>query len=132
MSSIHDSLLTGYVVDGARGTIVLYARPHQGGGAALDVRFSGVVAYHFEGDCLQNIVFDIVEVAPEALLDDGRAFLERNRQHGWPAGWDPATEGPAEFIRRLGCRCFELSASYGMSGWVAAQRMEMLPADDRL
>jgi hypothetical protein len=131
MTVVHDSLLTGYVVDGASRSIILYARPNQGDGAALDVKFTGVVAYHFEGDCLQNIVFDLVEVTPEEIVGDGSTFLERNRQHGWPRGWDSKVEGAAQFLRRQGCRCFELSASYGMNGWVAAERMEMLPAEER-
>jgi hypothetical protein len=120
MTAIHDSLLTGYVVDGAGRSIILYARPHGGGGAALDVKFTGVVAYHFEGDCLQNIVFDVVEVTPEDIVGDGRTLVERNRQHGWPRGWASAAEGAAQFLRRQGCRCFEISASYDMNGWVAA------------
>jgi hypothetical protein len=130
MSSLHDSLLTGYTVDGAVRTIVLRTEPHQGDGTAAEVKFSGVVAYHFEGDCLQNIIFDITEVPAESIVGDGRAVEERARQFGWPRGWEPGREDLAQFLRRQGCRCFELSSSYGMSGWIAAREMDVLRAGE--
>ena len=85
MPSIHDSLLTGYVVDGKGRSITLHTEPHAGGGEAfIDVIFRGVVAYHFEHDCLENIVFGIEEVSADAIVGDGVAFAERNR-YGWRA-----------------------------------------------
>src|SRR5262245_23007547 len=114
MPSLHDSLLTGYKVDGGARTIALYIEPHQGVGVAATVKFSGVVAYHFEGDCLQNIIFDVTEVPIATVVGDGEEFAERLRWCGWPAGWDPRRESAEQFFRRVGCRCFELSSSYGM------------------
>jgi hypothetical protein len=127
MDFIHDSLLTGYNVDGTNRTIVLRTEPHQGGGSALiDVIFNGVVAYHFEGDCFGNIVFDIEEVSPASIISDGKAFEERNRAHGWPPGWNPEKEGAQEFFSRVGCRLYEIHCSYGMYGWIAAKEMQQL------
>src|SRR5689334_14227652 len=56
---------------------------------------------------------------------------ERNRQNGWPSEWESAAASAAQFLHRRGCRCFELNAAYGMNGWVAADRMEMLAAEER-
>ncbi|MDO8677367.1 MAG: hypothetical protein Q7R30_02230 [Acidobacteriota bacterium] len=83
-------------------------------------------AYHFEGDCLQNTVFDITEVSPDLIVGDGAAFTERHRQHGWPAGWDPRNETPQQFFGRLGTKLFELGSSHSMTGWVAAASMEQV------
>ena len=127
MSALHDSLLTGYTVDGVERTIVLRTEPHQGAGIAAQVRFVGVAAYHFEGDCLENIIFDITEVPAESVLADGDAVTHRSNQCGWPRGWNPGRERLEQFLRDRGCRCFELSSSYGMRGWVAASHMEILP-----
>lgn len=125
MPSIHDSLLTGYVVDGKTGSITLHTEPHQGGGELfIDVVFRGVVAYHFEGDCLQNIVFGIDQVSPPQVIGDGSAFAERHRKYGWPRDWDPKVETAEEFLSRPGVKIFELHCSYGSAGWVAAQSME--------
>jgi len=123
--SIHDSLLTGYAVDGRSQTIVLHTEPHRGGGEAfVDVVFRGVVAYDFEGDCHLNIVFGIREVAPRDVVADGAAFEALGRQYGWPRGWDPRAETPEEFLGRAGTRVFLLECSYGMGGWIAASSMD--------
>jgi hypothetical protein len=125
MPSIHDSLLYAYEVDGDRRTIVLHTRQHPGGGTDyIDVIFRGVQAYHFEGDCLNNIVFSIDEVPASTVIGDGVACYERNRQYGWPNGWDSRRETLEEFFSRCNCRIFEITTSYGMYGFVAAASME--------
>jgi hypothetical protein len=125
MPSIHDSLLIGYEVDGDAQTIVLHTRPHQGGGEGyIDITFRGVVAYHFEGDCLGNIVLEIKEVPASAIIGDGVAFEGRHRMFGWPSDWDSGKESAEDFFTRHQCRLFELTCSYGMNGWVAANTME--------
>jgi hypothetical protein len=131
MASIHDSLLTGYTVDGDEKTLVLHTRPHQGGGVAyIDVVFRGVVAYHFEADCLGNIVFGIEEVDANSIIGDSLIFSERAREYGWPPGWDERRETAEEFFIRQHCRFFELTCSYGMYGWVAATCMEQEVRDE--
>jgi hypothetical protein len=125
MPRIHDSLLTGCAVDGSGRTLVLHTEPHQGGGEVpIDVVFRGVVAYHFEGDCLENIVFGIEEVPPAKIIGDGRVFAERLRLYGWPRGWDSRKETAEEFFRRTGAKIYELHCSLGMHGWIAAKSLE--------
>jgi hypothetical protein len=125
MPSIHDSLLTGYVVDGTRRSITLHTEPHAGGGEAfIDVVFRGVVAYDFEGDCFQNIVFGIDEVPVESIIGDGELFVERFRQCAWPRDWNPNVESIGQFFERVGAKLFELHSSYGIAGWIAASSME--------
>jgi hypothetical protein len=123
--SIHDSLLTGYSVDGNEKSIVLHTEPRDGGGDAfIDILFRDVVAYHFEADCLQNIVFEINEVSADQIVADGTEFAERHRKCGWPSGWNPQTESAADFLTRNGRKVFLLHSSYGMEGWVAAMSIE--------
>src|SRR5688572_33245196 len=125
MQTIHDSLLTGYSVDGTNRTICLHTEPHQGGGSAvIDVIFKGVAAYHFEADCLGNIVFGVEEVSAASIIDT--TFLERARHFGWPPGWNPQKETAEEFFSRVGCRVYEIHCSYGMYGWVAAEEMDQV------
>src|SRR3954471_5256835 len=125
MPSVHDSLLTGYAVDGRGRSVVLHTEPHQGGGPAfVDLVFHGVVAYHFEADCLMNIVFEVSEVPAERVVRDGATFLQRSQRTGWPRDWNPQRESAVEFLSRPGLKVFELSCSYGMTGWIAAEALE--------
>jgi hypothetical protein len=132
MQSIHDSLLTGYAVDGTNRTIVLHTGPHQGGGSALiDVIFNGVAAYHFEGDCFDNIMVDIEEVTAASIVRDGTTFAERKRLYGWPPDWNSEKESAGDFFSRMGSRLYELHCSYGMYGWVAAEKMQKVVLHER-
>lgn len=89
--------------------------------------FVGVVAYHLEGDCLQNIVLEIGEVPAETVVDE-TAAIEIHRKYGWPPGWDPRRERLADLVAREGARVFEVRCSYGMGGWVAARSMDVVAA----
>jgi hypothetical protein len=125
MPSVHDSLLTGYTVDGKIRSIVFHTEPHRGGGdVPIDVVFAGVIAYHIEADCFENIVFDIEEVPASQIVGDGTAFAERHRLHGWPEGWNPDKETAEQFLSRPGISVFALNCSYGATAWVAARTIE--------
>jgi len=122
--SIHDSLLTGYSVDGVSKTMVLHTEPFSGGGDAfVDVIFHGVAAYRFENDLLQNIVFDIEETSAEETEVIARTIEAEEGRWGWPRDWDPRSETVLQCFKRLGVKVFQLGSSYGMTGWVAAQSM---------
>jgi hypothetical protein len=120
--SLHDNHLVGYEVDGEAATVVLHTkRVPAVGDVRVDVVFTGVVAYDFEGDCLVNVVSDIEVLDPEAVPDE--TLVERHQRYGWPSGWDPDRETASAWLRRLGARVFRLHCSYGMGGWVAAESM---------
>jgi hypothetical protein len=122
--SIHDSLLTAYEVDGRARTIVMHTEPHRGGGEAfVDVRFEGVEAYAFENDLLQNIVFDIAEADAAEYASIVSTITGAGGRHGFPREWDSRNETVEQFLARQKLTLFVLSASYGMTGWVAATSM---------
>ena len=126
MAALHDSLITGYSVDGEARELVLRTKPDNGVGGHFDVRFTDVVAYHLEGDCLQNILSEILEVPGETVMRDAEVAA-RNLEYGWPPSWEPGCETLPQFVARAGARVFELTCSYGMGGWVAARTMTVVP-----
>jgi hypothetical protein len=122
--SIHDSLLTGYSVDGSARTITLHTEPHQGGGEAfVDVIFTGVVAYQFEGDAMSNIIFGIEPASPDYEDDIAKVIIEQQRQHGTMPGWNSKSETLREHCAHTGTTLFCIQSSYGLDGWVAAATM---------
>ena len=133
MPSIHDSLLTGYTVHGTNRKIVLRTESHRGGGTALiDVIFGGVVTYHFEGDCLGNIVFDIDEVPTASIIGHIRGagpLVRIGQKVGNPTRRDQTNSFHAwaavctRFIAHTECtggslrkKCTKLFASNGLNG----------------
>ncbi len=123
--SIHDSLLTGYEVDGNKRTIIMHTEPHQGGGEAfVDVIFTGLVAYQFEGDAMGNIIFEIVPASAEARLDIAMVIVAQQRQHGMMPDWNATSETLDQYCDRVGLAMFTIQSSYGLDGWVLAASME--------
>jgi hypothetical protein len=53
-------------------------------------------------------------------------MFEDGWRYGWPRGWEKEKEEIEVFARRLDMRAFELSSSYGMSGWILARRMSKI------
>lgn len=123
--SIHDSLLTGYEVDGKKRTIVMHTEPHQGGGEAfVDVIFTGVVAYQFEGDAMGNIIFEIEPASAEVRPDIATVIVAQQRQHGTMPDWNPTSETLEQYCDGVGLTMFRIQSSYGLDGWVIAASME--------
>jgi hypothetical protein len=128
--SVHDNHLVAYTVLAKEKKIVLQTEfldrePYE----FTDVVFDDVLAYHFENDLFGTIIFDIVEIALPALLKEHAAKFEVGWRYGWPRGWEKEKEEIEIFARRLEMRAFELSSSYGMTGWVIAKSMSKIRKD---
>jgi hypothetical protein len=122
--SVHDNRIIAYFVLAKEKRIILETefcdrKPHE----FTDVIFEGVLAYDFENDLFGTIIFDVKEVDLSILLKEHAAMFEAGWRYGWPRGWDKGKEEIEVFVRRQNMRAFELSASYGMTGWVIAERM---------
>jgi hypothetical protein len=126
MRSIHDNVLTSYTVNGEARRITLRTEfRDQEPVEHTEVVFTKVVAYHFEGDTLGNILFDIAETPLEQILQDHADLFDRGRSYGWPAVPHESTEELLRVLRERGIRGYVLSASYGMEGFVLAEGMHL-------
>ena len=122
--SVHDNSVVAYEVLAKEKKIVLHTEcdSHE----LTDIVFEEVLAYDFENDLFGTIIFDVKEVDLSVLLKEKAAMFEGGWRYGWPRGWERDKEDIEVFVRRLKMRAFELSSSYGMSGWVLARRMSKL------
>jgi hypothetical protein len=130
MSQVHDNHLMGYDVDGALQRIVLRTERRGRGGPVheTDVIFDGVEAYSFRYDFLDSILFDICEEPLEqAVQANWCEFDAGHRQSGWPRFWqqdEAKTRDRIGALAQAGAKWFNLSSSYGMSGWVLCRALE--------
>ena len=124
LKSFHDYHLTGYEVDGQCREIRLnlawlYSegtepRPPE------QVVFFGVEDYFFEHDLGVSIVYAIEEVPMLRHLETNELRFKETAKWGWPRFWKGEVIKTMEHLGAKGARCFELSSSYGLSGWVVA------------
>jgi hypothetical protein len=132
--SIHDHLIVGYEVRCELREIRIQTK-YRNGSEPFErtlVVFSGVEAYNFRYDCFGNIIFDIEEVPAESILTERLAeFQAGHRRSGWPRFWRGSLDEVRSYLREQATRAFELSSSYGMSGWVLARDMRISKEDGR-
>lgn len=127
--SVHDNLIVSYEVHCEGREIRLCTEKRDGGEPfeRIVIVVRGVEAYYFEHDCLGNILSDIEEVpADDILREQESRFIEGHRAAGWPRFWRNSLEEARGYLRENGTRGFEISSSYGLSGWVLAAEMQML------
>ncbi|QQO22456.1 hypothetical protein JJB98_22245 [Bradyrhizobium diazoefficiens] len=132
LPSLHDYFLISYEVHCEARRITLRTRPdtrpHPGISPSLDrvVLFDGVEGYHFEGDAFGNIIFSLTEVPVEKLLLDHQTEINDSyRMSGAPGPWAADLSSAGAMLGAKGIRGFELSSSYGLSGWLLAKQVEV-------
>lgn len=124
MGSWHDYQLIGYTVDGENKQIIfqmLWASETKTDISRVNVAFSGVEGYHFERDMGENIVSDIKVVPLKPFLVKNARFFKQQRQWGWPLFWQGSVAATLAYLESKHVQCWELSASFGLSGWLLAQ-----------
>jgi hypothetical protein len=128
--STHDNHLVGYDVDCERAEIRLRTEfrdvPAGESIEKRDVLFRAVEAYHFHGDNLATIIFDVTEIDIEDLVRDEAGLFESRRNYCWPGPWNISDEAVSAHFRDRGARAFVLHSSYGMGGWVIAHSMSLI------
>jgi hypothetical protein len=127
MRSWHDYHITGYFVEGERRRITFdVSWPYD---LSTDIKrtsivFSGVEGYFFEHDLGVNVLYSISEEQLEAFLSQNAERFEKERKWGWPLFWRGAIGTTLEHLNSRNVKCFAISSSYGLSGWVLASRVD--------
>jgi hypothetical protein len=129
LPSFHDDFLVSYEVDCEARRIRLRAKPDgrveaNRGLPARAIIFEGVEGYQFENDAFGNIIFSLECISVERLLAAyGSKIAESFRQAGAPGPWAADIAAAAQFLKTKGVQAFELSSSYGLSGWILAKEV---------
>lgn len=132
MSMVHDNEIFRYEVNIEKETITLYTKWEM---VDRDVEyttilFNHVLAHYFiDTNFIQNVIFDIEEMTAELFWKLNRPFVEARWGYG---GFnfikkDPAKnpdEAKQDFLKHIESnelQCYDISSSYGLSGWVIAK-----------
>ena len=118
MNNYHDYNIYKYEVDSSNQKITMYIREHHGD-HEVKLVFTGVVGHLLEHALGGNIVLDFGENDVDMFYEYASKELKRYQKYGLPL--DASTKENFErdmSLKQL--KCFELSTSYGLSGWVLA------------
>jgi len=126
--SIHDNKVVSYEVDGERRRIVLHTRFKMSNRLeSTDMIFEGVFAYRFEHDNFGNILFGVEELPVARLVACYRGLFEEGSKNAWPGPWNESTEACIEHLHSKGAKAFQISSSYGLTGWVISESYQVEP-----
>ena len=125
--SVHDNFLLSYSVEAGEKRITLHTayydrEPHE----FTDVLFTGVLAYHFEGDDLHTIFFDIEKTSLRHIYSDYQDLFERRKNYGWPLLEYNTAEELMQTLTDRNIQAFAISSACGLDGFVLAQEMQIL------
>jgi hypothetical protein len=92
--------------------------------------FSGVIAYHLEGDYFKTILFDITEVAPKEVYAAYREVFIRRKKYGWlPVSYN-TEDDLLIWLSERNIKGFLFASSYGMDGFIFAEQMNLIAAEN--
>jgi hypothetical protein len=120
----HDYHLTAYTVDGENRRIsfqLVWPYRTETGVRRATVIFSGVARHFFAYDHGVSIVLAFEEGPLAESLDKHTHQFEDGEKWGWPSFWRGNVENTAAYLEEQSLRFFEISSSYGLSGWVCAR-----------
>ena len=129
LPSFHDDFLVSYEVDCEARRIRLRVKPDDRieankGLPSRVIIFEGVEGYQFVNDAFGNIIFSLECISVEQLLDAyGTKTVASFRQAGAPGPWAADIAAAAQSLTSRGVRAFELSSSYGLSGWILTKEV---------
>ncbi|MGB6387628.1 MAG: hypothetical protein WBD25_19645 [Terriglobales bacterium] len=129
--SIHDNQLVAYEVQCEKRTITLCTEYRVEGKPTefTNVVFEGVQGYHFENDAFGNVIFDVSNIPVEQFLKDyGGEMSELFRMTG-SLTWAADLVSAPDYLREQGIKAFILSSSLGLSGWVLAKEISIVPVN---
>jgi hypothetical protein len=131
LPSFHDDYLVGYEVDCEARQIKLHIKPADSAAERAHgstVVFTGVEGYDFEGDAFGNIILGLVAWTTTEFLSQYRGDLaEAYHMSGAPGAWAADLDAAPRFLSEQGIQAFVLGSSYGLSGWVLAREVCVVP-----
>ena len=127
--SVHHNRLLCYAVNCEERRVTFHTgffdcEPHD----YTEVVFSGVAAYHFEGDTFGTILFDISQTPLEEIYASYREIFTRRKNYGWPLLQYEDEEDLICRLRAEGIRGYLISSSCGMDGFVMSRSMHVRPS----
>lgn len=123
LPSFHDDYVVGYQVHCESRCIVLQIKQAQTQ-QIRNVTFTEVAGYCLVNDALGNIVSALEQVSAATIITEHAAQIaESYRVSGAPGPWAADINTAGWQLAAQGVHGFQLSSSFGISGWVLAKQV---------
>jgi hypothetical protein len=96
--------------------------------ATRAILFKGVEGYRFENYAFGNIIHSLEAIPVERLISQyGAQITESHRFAGAPGPWAADLTSAVRVLTAKGIKGFILTSSYGLSGWILAKEVLVVP-----
>lgn len=119
--NIHDNQILNYTIDIKNKTLLLNTITEQD--KTCNIKFTGLMAHHFENVISCNIILDINEIDIATAVDD-RCFDE-GLKYGFPCLEVSTIEQLKIKLINEDYKMFVIYASLGLNGYIIAKSMEI-------
>lgn len=123
MISVHDNKIVSYQVNLEKEEIRIHTLTESGNN--VYIVFSGVLAHFFETQISNSIIFNIDEYPLLDFFKENKKLLEEQKPYCWPICYENIKELEETLIKE-NYIYYNICASYGLSGWVLAKKLEIL------
>lgn len=122
MNTIHDYEIERFTVEFKKNTISIdISREHR----QKQIVFQKVFCYKFYEEMPYSIISDLEERPIEDFFKENKELLDQTKNYAWPIMYDSIQE-LADKIKDADVHYQVLSSSYGLNGWVLAERVKII------
>ena len=127
MKSLHDNNIYSIEIRCEKKTILLHTEFLEGEVPEYtDVIFNDVIWHQFQHILEGNILFDIEEWPPDNFFKEYKETLNTISRYGFPLDFNTGQEF-CDVLSKKNMKIFVINSSYGLSGWLIAENMKLLP-----
>lgn len=121
---MHDSIISSYTVDLEKEelTITIYDEVKKAKGI---IHIMGVLTHSFENVLKYSIILSIEQLPIEYLFVNNGEQILKGKEYVWPINYE-SEEQLKKYLIENKYKYIVLDSSYGMRGWVLAQKMEVM------
>ncbi|MGH0697627.1 hypothetical protein ACQVQK_30025 [Bacillus cereus] len=123
MISVHDNTIISYQVNLEKKEIRIHTLTELG--KNVYIVFSDVLAHRFNTQISYSIIFNIDEDPLSDFFKKNKKLLEQEKPYGWPTDYEDIKELEKTLVKE-NYIYYNICASYGLSGWVLAKKLEIL------
>ncbi|HDX9689485.1 TPA: hypothetical protein ROY10_005122 [Bacillus thuringiensis] len=126
MISVHDNTIISYQVNLEKKEIRIHTLTELGNN--VYIVFSDVLAHRFNTQISYSIIFNIDEDPLSDFFKKNKKLLEQEKSYGWPTDYEDIKELEETLVKE-NYIYYNICASYGLSGWVLAKKLEILDSN---
>lgn len=122
MNNVHDYIIKSYTVNFEEKKITLEVSNDI---KEKQVVFHNIFTYKFYDEMPYSVILDLEERPLDNFFSENEELLQQGEKEAWPIMYDSFEELENE-IRNANVTYQVLYSSYGMNGWVLAERVEII------